>query len=197
MNEVAAKPKKKYKIKPTIRQKRVLDNLAENGGNLGKAILDAGYSKVTSLTPSKVTDTRGWKELLKEELPDSLIAQRHKELLNSQYVDHMVFPLNITDEQITETLAEVNCVARRFMHSETQTHVWFWSPDNKARKDAVDMAYKLKGNYAPEKSVSVNIEVEADNAVKELTKQLNDLYGGTGIKGDGGVARSLDTQAQD
>jgi hypothetical protein len=99
---------------------------------------------------------------IQDALPDDLLAARHLELLNASDIDHMVFPLNMMDEDITDLLKENNCTPKRFMHSETQTHVWFFSADNKARKDAIDMAYKIKGSYAPEKRVNANLNVTAN-----------------------------------
>lgn len=57
----------------------------------------------------------------------------------------------LTDEDITELLASVNCTVRKIVRGRTARHVYFWSADNKARKDALDMAYKIKASYAPEK----------------------------------------------
>ncbi len=45
-------------------------------------------------------------------------------------------------------------------------HVYFWSADNKARDGALDMAYKLKGKYAPEKHVSVVATISAEKKAK-------------------------------
>ena len=56
----------------------------------------------------------------------------------------------LTDKEIIELLAEVNCKVSRIVHGETCRHVYYWAPDNKARKDALDMAYKLKGRYPKE-----------------------------------------------
>lgn len=68
----------------------------------------------------------------------------------------------LTDEQIIGMLAEVNCTVRRIVHGQTARHVYYWVADNKARKDALDMAYKLKGHYAPEKK-DVTVDVNSFN----------------------------------
>ena len=66
----------------TIKQKKALDNVVGNGGNVTQAMIDAGYSENTANTPQKLTESKGWKELMDEYLPDSLLASKHKELLN-------------------------------------------------------------------------------------------------------------------
>lgn len=174
---------KKYKVKPTLRQKKALDNLVGNGGNISQAMRDAGYSEATINTPQKLTDSQAWAELMKEYLPDDSIAEKHRELLHATTLDHQVFALGpkneedklkyierdraeadkagkeyreidyVTDEDIIEMLAEINCKVRRIVHRETARDVYFWTADNRPRKDAIDMAYKLKGSYAPEKSI--------------------------------------------
>lgn len=53
----------------------------------------------------------------------------------------------LTDKEIIAILAEVNCKVRRIVHGENARHVYFWAPDNKSRKEGLDMAYKLKARY--------------------------------------------------
>lgn len=56
----------------------------------------------------------------------------------------------LTDKEIIEMLAEVNCKVRRIVHGETARHVYFWAADNMARDKALDKAYKLRGRYQEE-----------------------------------------------
>ncbi len=125
--------------------------MIEHGEAPSRAMRKVGYSKGTSKNPKNLTNSKAWAELMEEFLPDSLVAETHQRLLKASGVDHMVFPLDATDEEIIDLLNEANCVVKRFMHSETQTHVWYFVADNNARKSAIDMAYKLKGKYAAEK----------------------------------------------
>lgn len=156
--------------------------LAENHGMaMGEAMIRAGYSPITALKPSNLTNSKGWQELMDEYLPEENVAQVHRALLNSHNIDHMVFPLGpkdeteieqfiarekektekagkvyvevdyLSDEHIREMLKDVNCTVRRIVHGEQARHVYFFAPDNRARKDALDMVYKLRGSYAAEK----------------------------------------------
>lgn len=168
----------------TERQKKAAVKVVENGGNVSKAMRESGYTDATSKTPQKLTESKAWRELMKEHLPDANLAKKHAEMLNSTRIDHMVFPLGpkgedepnlsgaapeleddgseegdhlaperttLTDIEITEMLAEVNCKMRRIVHGDTARHVYYWAADNKARKDALEMAYKLKGSFAADK----------------------------------------------
>lgn len=167
--------------------KKAFSIMVENGGKVAPAMIKAGYSPNTANTPSKLTNQKSWKELMDEYLPESLVAARHKELLNATRIEHMIVPLGpdesredaeelpevelegqphggaltrrhgkkdfskLTDDEIREMFFEVGCTVRRIVHSEQCRHVYFWSADNRARKDAVDLAYKLRGAFAPEK----------------------------------------------
>lgn len=61
----------------TIKQKKVLMKIVENGGNLHKAMLDVGYSPLTSKNPKNLTNSKGFQELLNEYLPDELLTNVH------------------------------------------------------------------------------------------------------------------------
>jgi hypothetical protein len=62
---------KKY---PTTLQQKALDNLVANGGTVTKAMRDAGYSENTVQTPSKLTESKGFKELCEQYgLTDNLL----------------------------------------------------------------------------------------------------------------------------
>jgi hypothetical protein len=135
----------------TIKQKKAVKKIMENHGNVSKGMIEVGYKPATAKNPKNLTKSKGWVELMESFLDDRLLAEKHRELLEATGIGHMVFPLNVTDDQIVFLLQEANCQAKRFMHSETQTHVWYFAPDNNSRKSALEMAYKLKGHYAPEK----------------------------------------------
>lgn len=61
---------------PTLKQHDAIENMVENGGIISKAMLDAGYSPNTAKTPQKLTESKGYKEALKEYgLTESLITK--------------------------------------------------------------------------------------------------------------------------
>lgn len=60
----------------TVKQKKALEHLVENGGNVSKAMRDAGYTEATAKTPSKLLDSRGFIELMNSKgLTDDLIIE--------------------------------------------------------------------------------------------------------------------------
>lgn len=95
--------------RPSVRMRKAAKHLAENGGSLGEAMIAAGYSRSVADTPTKVTSTKSWKELMDEYLPEDLLARKHRQILESG------------NEQV---------VAK-----------------------GLEMGYKLRGTYAPEKKI--------------------------------------------
>jgi hypothetical protein len=59
----------------TDRQKAALDNLVKNGGNVSRAMIDAGYSPNTAKTPKKLTQSAAYGELLEAFLPDDMLLR--------------------------------------------------------------------------------------------------------------------------
>ena len=92
----------------TERQKQAIDNMVENGGIASKAMIDAGYSENTAKTPSKLTESKAFREIFESAISDNDLAKRHKQFLNE-------------------------------------------SEDSIGIK-ALDLAYKLKGSYAADKT---------------------------------------------
>ena len=56
--------------------------MVENGGNIGKAMVAAGYSPATARTPQKLTETKGWKELMSKNFSDDNVMRQHLFLIN-------------------------------------------------------------------------------------------------------------------
>lgn len=199
--------KTKTKLRP--KQKKFVEAYIENGGN-GTAAAKVAYDIAPGdeLTPRVIASENLTKpniiDALNEALPEDLLGQKHRQLLDSTRLEHMTFPLGpkdeahrialnnahlmdhqqhgkklkiedgLSDEEIKAFLLEVNCKVRRIEHSEFARHVYYWATDNKAVKDALDMAYKLKGSYAPDKRVTLNLDAEdVDPRVAELARKMN------------------------
>lgn len=83
---------------PTPKQKRAVETLSENlrtGGTLGKALLEAGYSKEVSLKPKLVTESEGFKEAaepfvkqMEKERQRLIKSMMAKDLDKVAYSDH-------------------------------------------------------------------------------------------------------------
>lgn len=160
---------------------------------ISRAMLEVGYSPASSKNVI-VTRAKDWPALLEKGLNDNMLIKEHKSLLKSTRLDHMTFPTGpkeekdrqaiidsdiakaqkdgveyvpkdyMTDGDIKEMLDSVGCTLRRIVHGEQSRHAYFWAPDNRAKKDALEMAYRLKNRFAPDKvfvPVAPNPEMES------------------------------------
>ena len=67
----------------TRRQRKAVDNLVGNGGNITKTMRQVGYDEATVNTPGKLTKSKGWIELMKQYLPDDKLLAKHNEALEA------------------------------------------------------------------------------------------------------------------
>ena len=72
--------------KPSIRQKKAVENMVVDGGSDASALRKAGYSEAIAKNPQKVTQSPIFQELVKKYLPDSLLLKVHTEGLEAMKV---------------------------------------------------------------------------------------------------------------
>lgn len=133
----------------TLKQKAVLSELSENVGMpIGEAMRKSGYSESTSETPQRLTESKGWKELLEEKLPDSLLAKKHLELLNKK---------------------EYIAIGKKGEREVVSTN----EIDGISVAKGLDMAYKLKNKY-PATRISITDPLD-DMSDEELEGKIIEL----------------------
>lgn len=169
---------------PTLKQQRAVASIIENHWRekptpLGKLLIGAGYSIAQSINPGEVIKAKGFQELLKERLSDDKLTQAHQEVLDTKRIEHMVFPLNVSDEAITELVESVGGKVRKFQHGDTATHVWFWVADGKLKLEAIKLGYALKGKLLTadkgrEKGDTYNLTQQNINLNAPSARQLAD-----------------------
>jgi hypothetical protein len=146
----------------TEKQKRAIRNVVENGGNVSKAMRDAGYSPNTAHTPQKLTESDAWREIMDRVLPDDLLAEKHAALLNKK-----------------EVKRTFDHDAGEWIDAETG------DVDTQAVSKGLDMAYKLKGKYSPTKVSFTDPyeELDDDALLAELAKRHSDGGAAQDIQG--------------
>ncbi len=77
---------------PTEKQKKAVGEIVENSRNKGEALLNAGYSKNTSIKPSQVTESKGFKEVAKPFL-DKAESERQRliDSMTNQALDKVTY----------------------------------------------------------------------------------------------------------
>lgn len=116
----------------TLKQKKAFKKTLENIGSKvaktqGDILRESGYSDNVADTPQIVTNSKGWKELVEEYLPDDLLVKVHQEGLEAT---KKIFKNNNETGQIEQVGNE---------------------PDYAIRHKYLDTAYKVKGSFAPDK----------------------------------------------
>lgn len=128
---------------PTPKQKDAFREVTENHRSVSSAMREVGYKDWTATKPSNLTNSKGWKELMDQHFPDSLLAKKHKQLLQKE--EKIVVGIGKGFSAIQETGQPHSDVAK-----------------------ALDMAYKLKGSYPKDgeggnKTLVINIVGEVNN----------------------------------
>ncbi len=168
-----------------IRHRQVIKDIAVNGSTAKAAVKRAGYSKSVQEAPSKVTNTKSFKALLKEYLPESDVAMVHKRLLHAKVLLQMHFGEDVSRKEIKETIEEAGGKLIRVITSEVTypgkngkdditviKQVAYYSVDNTMAQDkALDKAYKLRGSYAAEKK---ELTMKGFSLVELATGKLNE-----------------------
>jgi hypothetical protein len=179
------KPKKEKKPLGIValKHKVVLDKLTKNVGKcrkntIQKAMTDSGFSESYAKS-GHIKKGKTWNQLMEIHLSDDKLAKTHEELLNFKKLDYMLFNHDIKDKDIYELMESVNCIPKKIIHGVAGVHVWFWLPDGRIRKDATELAYKVKGKMAPEKfeieqtGLQAMTDAELANHIKTIKSRFN------------------------
>ena len=150
----------------TEKQKKTFNKSLENGGIVSRAAKGI-YSPSMAKNPQKITSTKGWEELMEKNIPDKLLAEKHKELLTT--------PIKVKSKE------------RKY--GETTLIEEIEMLDTFAISKGLDMGYKLKGKYAPEKSQSVNLNLNTELKNSKESRELIDEY-------EAKIANMLKTEAK-
>ena len=116
------------------KQAEVADAILAGKGNIGKRMVEAGYSPAYAKNPQALIKTQSFQELLRQVIPPTLVANKHAELLN----------------------AEVKTSVKGMVTTKRM--------DSEAVSKGLDMYYKLNGSYAPDKLVQLNLYQGKDDS---------------------------------
>ena len=143
------------------RQNRVVKAVAENLRDTGQknvrsAMKKAGYSPSYSESTGQIQKTETFMEKFNKIMPEETILGWHNNLGNAKKTQQLTIDKGVKDEVIESWVDSINGVIHKIIEGKLYKTVLFWTRDNKAVKDAIEMAYKLRGDYAPEKHEEIN-----------------------------------------
>lgn len=128
-----------------IKQLAVATKIVENRSlSVSEAMQQVGYSKAYSGNPHQLTATKSWQELMDKYFPDTLVAEKHAELLNAKKIKRLYIKGEMTAEE-----EEV---------------------DTTAVKAGVELAYRVKGKYIPpvQKQIFEQLEQMNDDELDKI-----------------------------
>jgi len=139
------------------------------GKKLGKVLKDNGYSSQTAKTPSIITENKTFKEILDEILPEEYVIGEHRKLYN-EHRELRQIRLETTDDIIIQRSLDGLENAQVIKNEKDgYTIILINEVDKEARKNAIEMAYKLRGSFSP-------IKLEVKRTYEDLTdRELIDL----------------------
>ncbi len=125
----------------TLRQQMAVAKIVENQGNVSKAMRESGYSPATVKNPSNLLNSDGFRELLEEKLPDSLLLKTHLEGLEANKV--------VSARAIRKSGDPHD--------ANEDTDDFIEVPDHPTRHKYLETAYKIKGKMSGEASSPFNV----------------------------------------
>lgn len=158
----------------TIKQKKVAELIIKNKGNVSKSMIEAGYSKASAKNPIRVTGSKGWNELVADNMPQDVIAVELRALLDAKEAKWFVFPTRMKDEDIEESVRGVGFKVICIRPSPIGKMAWYSIANNHAKKDALDLYFKITGKYAPEQ-ITITKRKYQDLTNEELIAKKNSL----------------------
>lgn len=128
---------------------------------------------------------------------EEMVEEAHDSLLSAVRLDYFVFPKFMSDEDIKAHVEANGLTCINIRPSDKGKLAFFSLPDGASRSKGIELYHKLKGSFAAEKHLHVNVEVEASPAIKEAAKKLNDVFRAGNSGGDGVVPGDVGAQARD
>lgn len=126
----------------TIKQKKAIKKVVENGGNVSRAMIESGYSPATAKTPQKLTESKAWIQLMDQYIPDDKLLVKHEEALEAT----KPIGAQILIDKDGKTISKEN---------EGMIEV----PDHAVRLKAVELGYRVKGKLRPEEGASIEAKI--------------------------------------
>lgn len=186
--------------KLTRKQETFVDEYVEhgNGTEAAKIAYDIESPNETDVAKSIASENLTKPYIVKaiaERLDDDKLEKAHNSLLDAVRLDYFVFPSTMHDNEIEEHVSAQGLTVINIRPTQKGKMAFFSLPDGSARSKGLELAYKLKGSFAPDKHISVNVELEATPEIKDLTNKLNELYRGTSKPSHGGGTGPVGAEA--
>lgn len=133
-----------------LRLRHAIYNVVANGGkplSLAQAMRNAGYSESYARNPQKIKQTKLWEQETEDLFDKETLCKSLKSLLEARKLEFKAFPSSLGKEAVEELLTSIDCVVTKLQVGSKVIRVWYWSPDNRIRSQAIDMILRIHGEY--------------------------------------------------
>lgn len=139
---------------------------------VAEAVIENAASKETK-TAGEILENAGYSEA---------IIKNPQMVMRSKGVKEELYRLGFDEEAAKQVVGEI----------------LQFGDEDKDRLKAAEIIFKVFGSFAPDKSINLNVEVEASEEVKEATHILNEYYRKHGrLPSDGGSSSAVGEEVSD
>lgn len=165
----------------TKKEKGFIKDIIETGNGTKAALnnYDTEDENVAASIASENLRKPKIQNAITEALPDDLLAKKHLELFEQKQVEYFVFPKDMEEEEIIDKVNAAGFEVITIRYGEKGKYAFYSIPNSGAIKSGLEMAYKIKGSFAPEKKeLSGEIKTVGDEKLQRmallLEQQLKD-----------------------
>jgi phage terminase small subunit len=160
----------------TKKQKGFVKDYVETGN--GTLAVKQNYAPTTDETARVIAHENLTKpnivKAIEEALGDELLATKHLELLNAVVFDRISFKLDDSDELIRDIISQMPGYEVIYIRQDDNGKMaYVKAPDSNTQDKALDKAYKIKGTYAPEKKLNLNLDVNEEHRERAINAIRN------------------------
>lgn len=148
--------------------------------NLGKIMVESGYSPYTAKQPSdKLLQQKGVREALEDAgITSDFLAGVHKDLFFAETIQKTIFEklINADSDLIVKMIESVNgCRVLFVNNSKNQIEIIYTMPEWMIRKAAVELGYKITDSFAPQKTLLLGRVNHLQYPSEERRKELDQI----------------------
>lgn len=156
--------------------------------SVSRSMRESGaYSESYAEQPQKLTESKGWKELVNEHLGDNFNVLRLRKLFDQKRVEYFTFSKNLDDDAIRAAVEDAGLEVINISYTEQGKLAWYSTDDVMAVTKALDMLHKIKGVYLadraipPEQTINYNLFYNANfqQTLQNAESDMKKIIAGT------------------
>ena len=164
--------------KLTRKQARFVDEYIETGNGTQSAlsVYDTEDYNTAHVIASENLQKPTVQQAIAERLTPELVDKAHESLLTAVRLDYFVFPKSMDDSEIQEHVEAQGLNVLNIRPTEKGKMAFFSLPDGMSRSKGIELYHKLKGNFAADKHITVNVDIPLTPQALQAAKDFDEYY---------------------